>query len=63
MKKTLWISGLMILFAFTAALQAQEAPPTTSPDTRVYIIRQGDTLWDISGEVYQDPQKWPSSGS
>ena len=59
MKKTVFIVSLSAIIAIFALAGAQEAPPATSPDTRVYIIKQGDTLWDISGEVYQDPSKWP----
>jgi len=49
----------MVFLWAVSIISAQEAPPATSPDTRVYIIREGDTLWDISGELYQDPNKWP----
>jgi hypothetical protein len=59
MKKTPFILGLMVICWVASVISAQETPPATSPDTRVYIIRQGDTLWNISGEVYQDPSKWP----
>lgn len=58
MKKTLLIFALSSL-VLTLLAAAQETPPATSPDTRVYIIKEGDTLWDISGDVYQDPNKWP----
>lgn len=33
--------------------------PETSSDTRIYIIKEGDTLWNISEDVYEDPSKWP----
>ncbi|MBN2223978.1 MAG: LysM peptidoglycan-binding domain-containing protein [Deltaproteobacteria bacterium] len=59
MKKTPFILGLMVILWAALTISAQEAPPTTSTDTRVYIIKEGDTLWNISGEVYQDPNKWP----
>jgi len=59
MKKTPFILGLLVIVWAASIVTAQEAPPSTSPDTRVYIIKQGDTLWNISGEVYQDPSKWP----
>ncbi len=59
MKKTPFILGLMVILWVASVILAQEAPPATSPDTRVYIIKEGDTLWNISGEVYQDPSKWP----
>jgi hypothetical protein len=59
MKKIPFILSLMILLWAVSFVSAQEAPPATSPETRVYIIKEGDTLWNISGEVYQDPSKWP----
>jgi hypothetical protein len=59
MKKTPFILGLMVILWAALTISAQETPPTTSTDTRVYIIKEGDTLWNISGEVYQDPNKWP----
>jgi len=30
----------------------------TSSGTRVYIIKEGDTLWEISDDLYNDPSKW-----
>jgi len=59
MKKTMFIVSLAAIISISVLAGAQETPPATSPDTRVYIIKQGDTLWNISGEVYQDPSKWP----
>jgi hypothetical protein len=59
MKKTSFILGLSAIVLIGAPAWAQETPPATSPDTRVYIIKEGDTLWDISGDAYQDPNKWP----
>jgi hypothetical protein len=37
---------------------AQEGGTPTSSDTRVYIIKEGDTLWEISDDLYNDPTKW-----
>ncbi len=59
MKKIPFILSLMILLWAVTVVSAQDAPPATSPETRVYVIKEGDTLWNISGEVYQDPSKWP----
>ena len=52
---------LICLFcpAFYVAYAQDEEVPMTSSDTRMYIIKEGDTLWTISEEVYEDPSKWP----
>lgn len=44
---------------FYEVLAQEEVIPETSSDTRIYIIKEGDTLWNISEEVYEDPAKWP----
>ncbi len=71
MKKTVRIINILtniLIGAFLIALlspifysaTAQEGTiPKTSSDTRIYIIKEGDTLWKISEEVYEDPAKWP----
>ena len=56
--REMWIIVLVLLLTMCAYAQ-DETVSETSPDTRVYIIKEGDTLWDISGDVYQDPTKWP----
>jgi len=38
----------------------QAAPATDSPEQPgKYLIRQGDTLWDIANAFYRDPFLWP----
>lgn len=59
MKKIPYVLILTAVVLSGIPVWAQESPPATSPETRVYIIKEGDTLWDISGNVYQDPGKWP----
>lgn len=42
-----------------AAYEQGEANPATSQQGGVYIIKQGDTLWDISNMFLKDPFLWP----
>jgi hypothetical protein len=54
------VTAFVLAFSFVGpSFGQQEPPPATSPNTRVYIIKEGDTLWKISNDVYQDPSKWP----
>lgn len=42
--------------------KAEAAPPEEAPKEnggRIYIIKQGDTLWDISNAYLKDPFLWP----
>ena len=35
-------------------------PPTEFPEgAQLYLIKQGDTLWDLSARFYGDPYLWP----
>jgi hypothetical protein len=35
-------------------------PPTEFPEgAQLYLIRKGDTLWDLAGDWYGDPYLWP----
>ncbi len=42
--------------------KAEAAPPKEAPKEnggRIYTIKQGDTLWDISNAYLKDPFLWP----
>jgi len=49
--------GLLILFAFTG--HAEEPPAPRLDKEMDYIVKQGDTLWDISQRFYGDAFLWP----
>ena len=56
------VAAAVLFLSSSVASLAQDddtdAAAPTSPSTRVYIIKEGDTLWDISDDLYNDPNKW-----
>lgn len=43
-----------------ATEQGEEAAPSTEElEGRVYTVKESDTLWDISGRLFNDPYVWP----
>jgi LysM repeat protein len=58
MLKTITISIAALLFCYTAQTIAEEiAIKSDAPKT--YTVKEGDTLWDISGLYLQQPWQWP----
>ena len=52
------LSILIMTWALGGAVVAQPATLTADhPDH--YVVRKGDTLWDISGRFLQQPWQWP----
>jgi nucleoid-associated protein YgaU/CHAT domain-containing protein len=50
--------------AFAARLDARLMPPMTAagpdvPDTGLYTVRRGDSLWSIARQRYGNPFRWP----
>jgi hypothetical protein len=53
-----WLVGIYL--ALTAGIAAQVASQEEmAPQTRVYVVKGGDTLWEISSRFLDGPWYWP----
>lgn len=43
----------------TIASEEEEVAPIVSNIPRVHVVKEGDTLWDISEQYFRDPYEWP----
>lgn len=65
MKRTilicLMVGTLLLVFTPTPHVRAQEATPygDTDQETYIHVVVKGDTLWDISEDLYANPWVWP----
>src|SRR5690606_18653750 len=39
--------------------EPQLGPQNVGVVPEIHVVKQGDTLWDLSGNYYQSPWKWP----
>jgi hypothetical protein len=51
--------GLVMLFSPLGYAEEPPAPPKVLDKEMDYIVKVGDTLWDISQQFYDDPFLWP----
>jgi len=51
--------GLMILFSPFVHAEEASVPSKVLDHEADYIVKEGDTLWDISKRFYNDPFLWP----
>lgn len=52
-------AGLLVTVAGLGALQASANVTLKNGHPEVYYVKQGDTLWDISGQFLESPWQWP----
>ncbi len=53
------LTGALGLGVALASAQDQDGNLRLAPQTRVYVIQRGDTLWDISADKLNSPWYWP----
>jgi len=52
-------AGLLVTVAGLGALQASANVTLKNGHPEVYYVKNGDTLWDISGQFLDSPWQWP----
>lgn len=61
-RKHLFCSALLLLFAlnaFTDSLQVSPQNTDASDQVVTYVVKDGDTFWDLAFEFTGDPFEWP----
>lgn len=59
MKRTLGVALTAVLATVSMSALANNPPPTIKADApNRYVVKKGDTLWDISGKYLQAPHRW-----
>ncbi len=57
--RSLIVLGCAGIAAGAAFTVAADNPVLPDPVPETYVVREGDTLWDITEQFYGDPFKWP----
>lgn len=57
--RSLIVLGFAGIAAGAAFTVAADNPVLPNPVPETYVVREGDTLWDITEHFYGDPFKWP----
>ena len=60
MKKEILLSALFMFALEVVAAQVLEVKPKDEDIPETYVVKKGDTLWDISKKFKGDPFDWPS---
>lgn len=59
MKRIIAIALVLAAGAAGSTIVNAQEQPAEAPQTRVYIIQAGDTLWDLSSSQLNSPWYWP----
>ena len=58
----LYCSALLLLYIYNVSADSLQVPvqnSNTSDETVTYVVKDGDTFWDLAFEFTGDPFEWP----
>lgn len=60
LRHLLWLAFSALLFlSSSASAQVRLSTPRAESVPDVYVVKSGDTLWDIATQFFGDPYEWP----